>query len=172
MANRQSYPSPSASATRAGAGPFYSNNPSLPTNADLVDHAELEMTAEKVELQQHDQFLADFNAQITNSNINPDLQPHTTHPQEASILAHHYPVENLAREAVLSLNQQDVHDSNTYSLPSQEHMPQPATPGPSSNNLGMPTASRARTKVSRACDECRRKKVPCPSARLVPRFPY
>jgi hypothetical protein len=172
MADRQSYPSPDAVDTREG-GPFYRNAPNesneeVPPPAEEV--ANLELGGDKPqeqelrhdhshELQQEEhqeqEFnMADFNNQLQ-QHINPDLQQSTCQDMP-SILAQHDQThtQHIAQEV---MNQ--VHDGSVPPYPaSVEHHSQPATPG-ASMAVSMGSSGKPRSKVSRACDECRRKKV-------------
>jgi hypothetical protein len=136
MADRQSYPSPTAAQTRAGAGPFYGNGGvSPPHGVKDISHNEVPQMQLGGEME----------------NINPDLQGNGHQDHYAA--AH------------------DAHQQLAQSVMSLAHQPDPYQPVPTtapSNQSAAASAAAAaaaaaaakqRSKVSRACDECRRKKV-------------
>jgi hypothetical protein len=142
MAHQQSYPSPTAVQTRAGAGPFYSNGGGS-------SHEDKDATNGDVEQLQ-------LSGEI--EHINPDLEGtgHHPHPDDyAAAQAHDH--QALA-QSVMTL--QAHHQQPSYHIP--------VTSSHQSNALSAAAAAAAaaaakqRSKVSRACDECRRKKVCIP----------
>jgi hypothetical protein len=154
MTERTSYPSPNAAATRAGA-PFYPNSDALSPSGDVP---ELHLHAE----QDHDAkvgaALTQHLTELTAQHLNPALHNSTDHHvQDPNLMqidtdgGHNAQV--MARE-VMNLNQESNghHGRQDAGSHTPKHV-DPATPGTAFSSL------KPRTKVSRACDECRRKKV-------------
>jgi hypothetical protein len=129
MADRQSYPSPTAAQTRAGAGPFYGNGGVSPSQDGA--HAEVPQIQLSGEME----------------NINPDLHGNGHGHHDA--MAAHNDHQQLA-QSVMSL--QEPHYQQMPNMAHQHAMAEAA-------RLAEIAAAKARSKVSRACDECRRKKV-------------
>jgi hypothetical protein len=150
MTDRTSYPSPDAAATRAGA-PFYPNAGALsPTGhvPDLNLHSEHD----------HDDKVTAALAQHLNEHY-PVLQDTSDHTQDPNLMQidndqdHHAQV--MARE-VMSL---DAH-GNQVQMHHLDNTPH-HDDGLSHGAMAFPSM-KPRSKVSRACDECRRKKVSKP----------
>jgi len=146
MADRQSYPSPTAAQTRAGAGPFYGNGGVSPSQAfkdgSHVDVPQMQLNAEL-------------------ENINPDLQGngHLHSEDHGHLDEQHHHIDThdantqLARD-VMSLNHQLAAQPNPYQL-----MTGASHQGSGGLDAAAIAAAKQRSKVSRACDECRRKKA-------------
>jgi hypothetical protein len=155
MTERNSYPSPNAAATRPGA-PFYPNSGmSPPTHVPelhLHDHPEPD-NDEKDDTAALTQHLQEQLAQ----HMPPELQPAPDPIPDPNIMqvdgeqGHH--AQAMAREVMNLHPEEENHVAQQYG---SSHTPKegPATPGAAGASVGKP-----RTKVSRACDECRRKKV-------------
>ena len=155
MADGRSYPSPNAAATRS-AGPFYGNG-------------DLSSPGPEVRLDQELQDELD-------AAINPELQNQGSDATNAGAANH--PHQQLA-QSVMSLAQhpqtpggfqQPQHPSSYHQATpggfqqTDQQLARPGTP----NSLGgdVTQSGKPRSKVSRACDECRRKKVSLPSFEL------
>lgn len=156
MTDRTSYPSPNAAATRAGA-PFYPSSGMSPTaDAEVPDlhlhHADHDQD------DKDDAALTHLHEQLT-QHINPELQTSAEQAQDPNLMQvdsdNGHNAQAMARE-VMNLNP----DEENHSVPHfgvGNHTPKqdtPATPGATVTPGG-----KLRSKVSRACDECRRKKV-------------
>jgi hypothetical protein len=135
MADRQSYPSPTAAQTRAGAGPFYGNGGVSPSQ-EYQDGSNSEVPQIQLSGEME--------------NINPDLQGngHAHH----DTIADHNDHQQLA-QSVMSLQ-----EPNHYQ-PMSGMTHHNATLAAAQAAADAAAAAKARSKVSRACDECRRKKV-------------
>jgi hypothetical protein len=153
MTDRTSYPSPNAAATRPGA-PFYPNPGALSPSGDVPD---LNLHND----QDHDDKVGAALTQHLNEqlaqHLNSNLHTTTDHAQDPNLMhidtRDGHDAQVMARE-VMNLN----HDPNGHQMRQDggSHTPKhidPATPGAVFSSL------KPRTKVSRACDECRRKKV-------------
>jgi hypothetical protein len=149
MADRESYPSPTAAQTRAGAGPFYSNGDmvSHDDNKDPLSHGDIS----------HLQLSGGMD------HINPDLQNsiHHSHADAYAVTQAHE--HQALAQSVMSL--QSHHHQPSYqhisvSAPSQSNAMDAAAAATAA------ALAKQRSKVSRACDECRRKKV----RNLLPRL--
>jgi hypothetical protein len=164
MSDPQSYPSPTSAATRAGAPFYHTTNPSASgSGAPSGDVPHLSLAEER------DATLAVSQLEQLHDEIASHIHPELTNPTVASIaassaadaaaaLAASDAQQQLARQAI-SLGVA-VDDDSARTPPYQMADDASATPG-----AGPVTASgKPRTKVSRACDECRRKKV----CRFVP----
>jgi hypothetical protein len=160
MAERQSYPSPEAAGSRE-AGPFYGNAGNEPNGeggAPTEDVSHLQLGEDKPQEHNHEQSQEQQQEQsqilALSQAINPDLQ-YTTSQDIPTIMAHDNAQQHIAQEV---MNQ--VHDGliPQYPGPMERHS-QPTTPGAPMAISIAPSSVKARSKVSRACDECRRKKV-------------
>jgi hypothetical protein len=160
MADRQSYPSPEAAGSR-GAGPFYGNTGTEQNEeggAPTEDVSHLQLGEDKSQEHNHEQSQEQQQEQsqilALSQAINPDLQ-YTTSQDLPAIMAHDNAQQHIAQEV---MNQ--VHDGSIpqYAGP-MEHHSQPTTPGAPMTISIATSSAKARSKVSRACDECRRKKV-------------
>lgn len=160
-----SYPSPSAAATRSGA-PFYPVNAMSPP-ADLpelnlhstTDQGDREEQA--LDQQFHDQLSRHINPELHNVQ---DQHQYQQDPNLMQVDDKSNPDPQSLAQEVINLNtQQDPNQLDPNQLqqqftpshsqtPTQIHEP-PTTPGATT------VAGKPRSKVSRACDECRRKKV-------------
>jgi hypothetical protein len=129
MAERQSYPSPTAAQTRAGAGPFYGNGGVSPSQDQHAEVPQIQLSSEM-------------------EHINPDLQGNG-HAHHDSIGAHN-DHQQLA-QSVMSLQE----PSHYQPMPGMHHSAAMAAQAAAAELA----AAKLRSKVSRACDECRRKKV-------------
>jgi hypothetical protein len=141
MANRDSYPSPTAAQTGVGAGPFYSNGEmsSHDGNKEHFSHGDIS----------HLQLGSGMD------HINPNLQ-NSMHPSHIDSYAVTQAHDHALAQSVMSLQ-------NHHLQPNYQHIPVSA-PGQSNATVAAAAAAAAaakqqRSKVSRACDECRRKKV-------------
>jgi hypothetical protein len=166
MAEQTAYPSPGAAATRSGA-PFYPVNGMSPP-ADVPDlnlghPAQDQGHREAAELSQavRDQNFVDQLAR----HINPELhstQDQQQYQQDPNIMQvdnkSNPDPQSLAQEVINLNTQQDPNHLQQQFNPNHSQTPTrglepPETPG------GTTVAGKPRSKVSRACDECRRKKV-------------
>ncbi|KAF2670384.1 hypothetical protein BT63DRAFT_237006 [Microthyrium microscopicum] len=138
MAEHQSYPSPGEGVSRPEPGPFY-GSASGPADTSQ-DVPQLELT--DADKNQHQELLAGLE-----DHINPNL--HHSGVQEGNLLVQHHPAQHIARE-VMNLDHNE-HVAQ-YATMSMDHASE--SDGP----MGM---AKPRSKVSRACDECRRKKIRC-----------
>jgi hypothetical protein len=142
MAERQSYPSPTAAQTRTGAGPFYGNGDVSP-HPDAKDDAH--------EVPSHLQLAAEM------ENINPDLHGNGhEYVDEHQHIAAHSASEQLAQSA---LAQSVMSLANPYQPMPHSTQQSIQNAADAAEAAAAAAAAKARSKVSRACDECRRKKV-------------
>ncbi|KAF2429349.1 hypothetical protein EJ08DRAFT_735111 [Tothia fuscella] len=139
MASGQSYPSPTEAQTRTGAGPFYGNGTASPQQ-NGKDGAQ--------EVPPHLQLSGEL------EHINPELQESShdyMEPQQH--IQTHSASEQLA-QSVMSL-------ANPY--PQMPHATEHAlhNAAQAAEEAAAALAAKQRSKVSRACDQCRRKKIRC-----------
>jgi hypothetical protein len=141
MADRDTYPSPTAAQARAGAGPFYSNGDmgSHDGNKDHLSHGDI----------------SQLQLSSGMDHINPDL-PNGIHVSHADAYAAQAHEHQALAQSVMSLQ-------NHHHQPSYQHI---SVSAPSQSNAmdaaaaaAAAAAAKQRSKVSRACDECRRKKA-------------
>ena len=136
MADRQSYPSPTAAQTRAGVGPFYGNNGA----SSLHENKDMPVEVPQMHLEGN---LEHFNPELQ-ANGNHDDSFHERLAQSVMSLANHQP---------------DLYQPiPTSSSGSLDAASQAAAAAAAAVAAKAQTAAQ-RSKVSRACDECRRKKV-------------
>ncbi|QSZ35944.1 hypothetical protein DSL72_007066 [Monilinia vaccinii-corymbosi] len=140
----QSYPSPNATAADSGGGPFYG-----PSSSNQNQHQHQQSLPTPDELQLAEQLSAD--AQLSRS-----MQPNMGASRGMS--------ENPdpRGQANVNLNHpyQPEHQMHGgHPQMSQGHMDM----GPQYEDDSISPLGRKRSKVSRACDECRRKKIKCNS---------
>lgn len=140
----QSYPSPNATAADSGGGPFYG-----PTSSNQHQHQHQQPLPTPDELQLAEQLSAD--AQLSRS-LQPNMgagrgMSENPDPRgQANVnLNHQYQPEHQMHGGHPQMN--------------QGHMDM----GPQYEDDSNSPAGRKRSKVSRACDECRRKKIRCNS---------
>ncbi|KAF7861969.1 hypothetical protein EAF04_007850 [Stromatinia cepivora] len=140
--NMQSYPSPNATAADSGGGPFYG-----PTSSNQHQHQHQQPLSTPDELQLAEQLSAD--AQLSRS-----MQPNMGANRGMS--------ENPdpRGQGNINLNHQYQPDHQMHG----GHTPMShglMDVGPQYDEDSISPAGRKRSKVSRACDECRRKKIRC-----------
>ncbi len=150
MASGQAYPSPNAAQIGSGAGPFYSQQ--------QQNDGGLSPSSEPPDLQ--------LSAELARSTA-PELASAVVHDPVAHDAIAHGPVAHGAvAHGAVTPNQQ-LHHNPFGPLPSPQQVAQSVmslgghshhTPFSSPSDTGS-TNARKRTKSSRACDECRRKKV-------------
>lgn len=142
MAERQSYPSPTAAQTRAGVGPFYGNGDVSP-HPDPKDGAH--------EVPSHMQLTTEM------ENINPDLHADgQEYVDEHQHIGAHSASEQLAQSALAQSVMSLAHPYQPLQHSTQQSIQNAAD---AAEAAAAAAAAKARSKVSRACDECRRKKV-------------
>ncbi|KAB8345906.1 hypothetical protein FH972_022961 [Carpinus fangiana] len=153
-----SYPSPTAAQVGSGAGPFYSQAGAEPTQLphDLHQLQDADVARpQQPHLGPHAQAGVAYSPQSQPHAHQPDLQVQH-HPDLLDPNSDRAAQERLA-QGVLSMSSDPAQQQQQQHTP---HAPQ-----------GMPlnayvedtpdSATRKRSKVSRACDECRRKKIRC-----------
>ncbi|KAB8294079.1 hypothetical protein EYC80_009533 [Monilinia laxa] len=140
----QSYPSPNATAADSGGGPFYG-----PTSSNQHPHQHQQPLPTPDELQLAEQLSAD--AQLSRS-----LQPNMGAGRGMS----ENPDPRSQANVNLNHQYQPEHQMHGgHSQMNQGHLDM----GPQYEDDSNSPAGRKRSKVSRACDECRRKKIRCNS---------
>jgi hypothetical protein len=152
-----SYPSPNAAATRAGA-PFYPSSGMSPTADAEVPDLHLHQT-DQDQADKDDAALSQHLHEHLAQHINPDLHAPVDQSQDPNLMQvdtdNGHNAQALARE-VMNLGAEDEnHTAQHFGVGS--HTPKHDTPATPS--AALTPGGRLRSKVSRACDECRRKKV-------------
>jgi hypothetical protein len=166
MAAPQSYPSPTSAETQAGAPFYHTGNPSagesaMPTNEvptlSLDEAREEALEAKQLE-QLHNEMVAQIHPDLENS-ATVALAAASSAADAAAAIAASDAQQELARQ-VMSLGgvDVDVATETAQTPPYQMVEERAASPGGGAVG-GIPGSSKRRSKVSRACDECRRKKV-------------
>jgi hypothetical protein len=177
MAGPQSYPSPTSAETQAGAPFYHTSNPTatdgaaLPTadvpdvsldaggGRDDMNVSQLERLHNEIVAQIHPDLDSAAAAAASASNV--ALAAASSAADAAAAIAASDAHQQLARQ-VMSLGGVDVDaaedGAGAHTPPFQIGEEGAMTPGGGPPGA-MPGSAKVRSKVSRACDECRRKKV-------------
>ncbi|KAK5162456.1 hypothetical protein LTR04_003710 [Oleoguttula sp. CCFEE 6159] len=132
MASGQSYPSPSQAQVGGGAGPFYGHqNDGGHAQADVP--SDLQISAD----------LSRAIAPMMGSSSNGGHENATQHHQQQNVFDDRQPTSS----EQMAQNVMGLQQDHSQAVEAQQ-------------TLGS-ASSRKRSKVSRACDECRRKKIRC-----------
>lgn len=166
MAGPQSYPSPTSAETQAGAPFYHTSNPSatdsvIPTTE--VPDVSLDQSREEINVSQlerlHNEIVAQIHPDLENTASNVALAAASSAADAAAAIAASDAHQQLARQ-VMSLGGVDVdaEAEPAHTPPFQMGEEGAMTPGGGPPGV-MSGSAKVRSKVSRACDECRRKKV-------------
>jgi hypothetical protein len=167
MAGPQSYPSPTRAETQAGAPFYHTSNPSAADSAiptTEVPDVSMDQGREDINVSQlerlHNEIVAQIHPDLENSASKVALAAASSAADAAASIAASDAHQQLARQ-VMSLGGVDVAaeaEASAHTPPFQ--MGDEGAMTASGGAPGVMTGSaKVRSKVSRACDECRRKKV-------------
>jgi hypothetical protein len=169
MAGPQSYPSPTRAETQAGAPFYHTSNPSaadsvVPTTE--VPDVSMDQGREDINVSQlerlHNEIVAQIHPDLENSASKVALAAASSAADAAASIAASDAHQQLARQ-VMSLGGVDVAaeaEAGAHTPPFQMGEEGAMTGGGGASGV-MTGSAKVRSKVSRACDECRRKKVRC-----------
>lgn len=187
-ANNLSYPSPGAEAMEAG--PFYNTNgrEGVPDHQEHHDQQQHQHVPDQVPVQDHQvqgealppqepdntqqhvsrppnleelQLAAQLGQGLAGTSMMPTTDPgmNVEDPSLRSIMPHPEPEQQQQQQQHTPSYVQDTPNADPMT---QHAMPVPVGPPmPAQYSLGDNIPPRKRSKVSRACDECRRKKIKC-----------